>query len=852
MEKKEKMKFVRSKTTAALIALFLVLTIAVTLVALPIANAHIPAWEIPTYAYLTVQPDPVGVGQPLTIVFWLDKVPPTAAGIAGDRWRNLKIDVTKPDGSTETLGPYTSDPVGSGWTIYTPDQVGIYTFVFKFPGQVVSQTGPTGIVGSTSDYINDTYLSSTATATTTVQEEAIPSVPIYPLPTEYWTRPIEGENTAWYTIASNWLSGSHIIGKFQPDGTAPDSAHVMWTKPLLFGGVAGGTNTGSDGMTFYDGSQYENKFTDPIILYGRLYYTLPKSDSASGGGYICVDLLTGETLWWQNYTTVRPSFGQLYDFESMNQHGVIPNGYLWATSTASGVTTWQAFDPLDGNWLFSETNVPSGTTVYGPNGEILAYQLNIAAKWLALWNNTAAHALTGATSPTDFTSSGFYQWRPVGKTVDASDGYSWNVTIPALPTGTTVRAAIYDDLMLCSSGSFGGVSATNEGYTMYALSLKSTSRGQQLWTKNYAAPSGNTTLRFGSADPTTRVFVMYDKETLQWLGFSLDDGSLLWTTGSENPWNFYAGAGGALRTDTVAYGKLYSTGYSGIVYCYDLNTGKLLWNYTAKSGLATPYGGYPLGIAAIADGKLYLNTNEHSSNAPYWKGAKMRCVNATTGEEIWTLAAHGTSSYGSWGQAVADGYLTYLNVYDNQIYCVGKGPSQTTVMASPKVSVNGDNVLLEGTVIDIAAGTTQAEQVARFPNGVAAVSDDSMDQWMEYVYMQKPCPTDATGVEVSLDTLDPNGNFVHIGTATSDMTGNYGYAFTPEVPGLYTIIATFAGSNSYFGSYAETFINVDEAPAVTAAPEYPQPIDPTMTIVYATVAIIIAIAIAVLLISRRK
>ena len=73
-----------------------------------------------------------------------------------------------------------------------------------------------------------------------------------------------------------------------------------------------------------------------------------------------------------------------------------------------------------------------------------------------------------------------------------------------------------------------------------------------------------------------------------------------------------------------------------------------------------------------------------------------------------------------------------------QIYCFGKGPSATTVTASPKVSVNGDSVLVEGTVIDTAAGTKQNEQAARFPNGVPAVSDASMSAWMEYVYMQKP------------------------------------------------------------------------------------------------------------------
>ena len=68
---------------------------------------------------------------------------------------------------------------------------------------------------------------------------------------------------------------------------------------------------------------------------------------------------------------------------------------------------------------------------YGPNGEILRYVLNSNGKWLALWNNTAAHDLTASTNPHDFTSINYNQWRPVGKSVNASNAYSWNVSVPA-------------------------------------------------------------------------------------------------------------------------------------------------------------------------------------------------------------------------------------------------------------------------------------------------------------------------------------------------------------------------------------------------------------------------------------
>src|SRR3972149_9378096 len=133
------MQFSRSKTTATIIALFLVLTITATLVALPIANAHTPPWtNRPTYCYVAVAPPTAGVNQEVLFVFWLDWIPPPSTGAYGDRWQ-FYVDVTKPDGTKETLGqPFTSDPVGGSWTLYTPTQLGTYTVVARFPGQTLT------------------------------------------------------------------------------------------------------------------------------------------------------------------------------------------------------------------------------------------------------------------------------------------------------------------------------------------------------------------------------------------------------------------------------------------------------------------------------------------------------------------------------------------------------------------------------------------------------------------------------------------------------------------------------------------------------------------------------------------
>jgi hypothetical protein len=643
--------------------------------------------------------------------------------------------------------------------------------------------------------------------------------------------------------------------RFQPDGIAPGSPHIMWTKPIQDGGVVGGNQTIQPGVTYYPGLSYETKFNYPIIMNGRLYYGLPRSDAGSGGGYVAVDLRTGKTLWWQNYT-VNPSFAQLFYYDSMNQHGVIPDGYLWATSG----TTWICYDGLDGNWLFNLTSVPSATTgtsysaftarEYGPHGEILLYVFNFNTTtnsgWLGLWNNTCEQqGLHGALG----TSSSAYQWRPVGKTVNMSQAYSWNVTIPVLPNvggSPTVRYIIADDMLLGSFGTPGGV-GTNPGCTVFALSLKPQSRGTLLWIKDYPAPAGNITRSFEAVDPDNRVFTMSDKETRQWTGYSMDDGRLLWgPVGDTRDLNFYAtvGSGGVSNVGYVAYGNLYVDGYGGELFCYSTKDGKLLWKYNnTNAGLNEPWGLYPLFTGVICDGKIYLYSNEHSPNAPLYKGEQVRCLNATTGEELWTMFGWAcVGGFADWGWPTADGYIAYLNAYDMQIDCIGRGPSATTIEAPMNSIALGSSVVIRGSVTDTSAGTMQDEQKARFPNGVPAVSDESMSTWMEYVYMQKPRPTNATGVTVTIDVIDSNNNYRNIGSTTSDANGFYSFQWKPDIPGKYTVIATFDGSESYWPSHAETAFAVDEAA--------PQPTQQTLALpptemyfAISTAAIIIAIAI---------
>jgi hypothetical protein len=118
-----------------------------------------------------------------------------------------------------------------------------------------------------------------------------------------------------------------------------------------------------------------------------------------------------------------------------------------------------------------------------------------------------------------------------------------------------------------------------------------------------------------------------------------------------------------------------------------------------------------------------------------------------------------------------------------------------------------------------------------------------MKQWMEYVYMQQDKPTTTAGVPINVAVIDSNGNYRNVGNTASDSSGAYSLQWTPDITGKYTVIATFAGSNAYYGSSAETSFAVDQAPA-TPAPTQTQILSASDAyLLPGIISIIVAIAV---------
>jgi hypothetical protein len=932
------MQITKNRMMTYVTALFLVLTITATsvFVFLPLTSAHDPPWIVPTNAYVSCSPSTVGVNQYTVIVCWLDRYSPTSGGETGQCWEGFQLDITKPDGSKQTIGPWKCrSAVASDYQTFTPDQVGTYTIVFSWPGGIVTDNLAAGTGTYQVADIGDKFLGATSQpAKLVVIEQQTAIYPETPVPTDYWTLPINAQNRAWSTLPSNWLKGTWLTYGFQNEGTAPSSSHVLWTAPVTASsptsvGYPGGLADAQWPTLQNNINDYQNTWSTPIIMNGVIYYNSPQTQQSVKYGYYAVDLYDGQQLWFnngsnngvgnpytislpgansysygQNYATL--TLGQMYHYYSDNGDGVA--SYLWIQFG----TTWYMLDPSTGNRILTLVNVPSGTAATDQDGNLLIYSYTANTGNFRCWNSSQAIFRAAPTS------TGEQVWRPPnGIVIDAVNdslwvnasstwgtglpsivkealkvphsGYSMNVTdnslknlpgtITILQDSNRVPKQIFGKSITTTYNIGGGSSATadtiaiwlaniNEHATSYSpfptlpgsinTNLGFTVTLAYSKTLTVPLPNNNYTWSIPVVNYDNGIFILECQQTRQKWCYNLATGDLKWGPTIQTPqMGFYTTGGGGGLQGGVYYGVYLAmdpNNYYGQIYAYNVTTGDSMWIYNAT---AAPYNresaygdNMPLMLGAVADGKIYVYSTEHSPTNPIWRQSYIRCINMFDGTLVWKL------QHFAWGgPAISNGYLVSCSQYDNLIYCIGKGPSSTTVQGSFTSITAGSTAIIQGTVTDQSPGALAHETIYGSTSGVAAVSEESQEAWMEYIYEQQPKPTDATGVPVSIDAIDPNGNLIHIGDATSDTSGTFGYSWTtPNIPGQYTIMASFKGSNSYGSSSAQTYMNIEEtAPTPSPIAETIQP-QTEMYIIGVGVAIIIAVAIgfAVTILTLRK
>ncbi len=794
----------KNRKIATTFALIFIASMMASMFALP-NFAVAETGDMVTYPFVEAIPNPVGVGQRTLINLGLINY----LAVDGDGW-NVTLTITDPSGKSTSIDLMTWS-TGTVGHSFIPETNGTYILKCTFD-RVYYKSSTTRV--ATGWYA----ASETEPYELIVQEQPVQSFPGHSMPSEYWSRPIDSQLREWWSVTGSWLQAPNNLYALNND--APESAHILWTRAI--GDTMGGLTGDGSEVAYQNGDAYEGKWSGSIIISGILYYnkyTTSFYSSAPRQEVVAVDLHTGEQLWSKVLDgNGRISFGQILRWNCLNNRGAFSYVYV-----ASGSNLY-AFEASTGDWLFNFTNVPTGTTYYGPNGELLKYSIQNLGNAtnpnyrLLRWNSSWL-VIQGRTGMMESWGSAIQntQW-------NGTRGYDINVSIANTLPSTSILKVFPGDRVIGGNYTVASNVSSNNGVTLWALSLEAGREGQQLFSNTWTAPESWTALAGGMQSnfmvysQEENVVIFWAKEARINYAFSLETGKYLWETEPQ----IYADA----WTDSpayergIAYGNLYSASCGGIVYCFDIKTGETVWTYNAKDKYGESYisGNWWLIMTFISDGKLYFGHMEHSAQEPKPRGAPFLCLNATDGSLIWEI--DGAFRQTRWGgrAILGDSIMATMDTYDSQIYAVGKGPSQTTVNPMPMTIVEGSSVVISGSITDVSPGTKDSSIAMRFPNGVPAVSDASQSEWMLYVYKQFSQPSSATGVPVSIDAVDPNGNYVHLGDAVSDSSGSYSTMVKPDTAGKYTVYVTFAGTSSYYGSYASTGLGVEQSTETTPTP----------------------------------
>ena len=801
---------------------------------------------VDTLAFLSFSPNPVGVNQQVLVNIWFN--PPTHYNryLAG-----ISVVITKPDGTTQTVDniiTYGGD--ATAWFQFNPDQVGTYKLKLNFPGGYFPAGNIAGGYAQAAYiWLDSAYYKpcSTEEQTLTVQSNQVYSYPPSALPTDFWSHPVQPSNREWASVLGNYPFTGNMPNPpadtnpyasnyhYTPYVLAPNSAHIIWMRQGAFSGILGG-DYGDYTMTSGGGSP-------SVIFQGRCYQTVTQASStgtASQSVWQCYDLQTGQ-IYWQiplasgqsAPTTIHydKNLGEVPGAEAAT--GVTPYFVSITSPTTSAAGRIIYYSPFTGVVAANVTGPPNGITagtIYADPYVYSIQTINATTNQYCLiqWSITrnmqtdTSNMVTQSTISTDnFTariiSNVTYPWSSLG-TCDFQAGLAATIQTSALYPNL---GAIYGTRIMATD--------LNTGKLLFNITTPDTCESSSELVVDHG-------------------LIAMAMEGRHWDCFDRT-GKQVWTSEQTGyPW------GDWWAYSVSSYGgKIIGSSYDA-TYAINWADGKIAWRFEAPApAYETPYvdpngtSVYPFfsGVQ-IADNKVFAFNTEHTASQPLTRGWRLFAIDATTGAGVWNITGSMTPG------AVADGYLTASNAYDGCMYVFGKGQSTTTISAPQTQITSGTKAVISGTVLDQSPAQL----------GKACVSDSSMATYMEYLHMQMPIGgiynnVTITGVPVSIDAVDPNGNPVHIGDTTSDVSGTFAYTWAPTIPGDYQITATFIGSNSYGSSWAQTHATVVDSQATTAPTTIEKVIGTTndtlfTALIAGIIAIIIAIAIIGVLLLRKK
>ncbi len=769
---------------------------------IPLPTGVTPDLELESISHLSFSPNPVGGNQQFIVNMWVQ--PPI---YNCRKFSDFKVTITKPSGAVQeiVMDSYMAD--GTAWFQYIADEIGTWTLKFDFPGGYFPSGNYTrtreGYEPAVTNFEESVYYrpSSDGPYDLEVIDETVYSWPEDELPTDYWTRPVSAYHREWWPILGNWpwrgVGGGddwpadtnkyYSNYRFTPYVQGPESAHVVWERLAIRGGLIGG-DLGP--ISYWPAGGFGSSPEQPDMIFAGMVYqgdmNLVIDGVSRSDVWQCYDLRTGEVIWQKYPVTQEPTYIVYTERNRVATPGEeARKSGLSVDLLYVGQGRYIKYDPWTGAVRLNASIAPlTSGTLYADPWLLTSQNLGGGNRRLINWTvgrdpeTGQTHMLIQSNITWPFSNIGDVQDFEAGIALDAS-GISSEAT------------------------------GVRDNYRLRAASLTT---GAILWDKT-------TDLGFGFFSGSTDVAdhgkyaVRFNDGT--WHCWDLYTGNHLWQSEiSSWPWSTFG------SYDVVsAYGYIFSTQYDGVV-AIDWDTGKVAWHFEALTEYPyeTPYQSrYPFFVDSwVADGKFYTYADEHSISQPIYRGLKSYCLDAMTGEEIW--------SWTNFGQpiAIADGYLISHSLYDGYQYVIGRGESETTVQA-PKTSIpKGTALMIEGTVLDLSPAQP----------GTACVSKESMGTQMDYLHMQMPIDSvwhneTITGVPVTLTAIGSDGSVIDIGTTTTNgYYGTFGLSWTPTEEGTYEIIASFEADESYGSSGAATYVTVGPAPSPAILIQPVEPVEP--------------------------
>ncbi|MDR2700359.1 MAG: PQQ-binding-like beta-propeller repeat protein [Nitrososphaerota archaeon] len=760
-------------------------------------------------AFLSVSPDPVGVGQNLLINVWT-----TFAPGEGKYMDDFLVVITDPDGLKQEVSLISYPDDGTSWFNYMPSKVGDYQFQFFFGGAYFPEgyfSGGAWSESRTGAFANAIYNPSvyctpaeTRITTVTVQENFV--IPwLLTLPdNEYWTRPVQPNmRNSWEMLGAYPWTSANIVGVtnnawhdnyYGPFIPAVNTPHIVWKRTANIAGLIGGE---AEKTTLTS-----NPGTPSVIYMGRAYQT--RTELINGiptSCAVCYDLRTGELYY------ARPAVNGgitpthiAYNYPSSSSGTVtvelstISDGLLYKINPNTGATTNVTLPGFSGNgsaidvlfrdgYYYSFQGIKTNTANPAPNVTVTESYEGYLIKWNSLG------------STTNFTSR-------IASNVSVTMPLSYRTAYQTSGYGNVLGGIDYESMIRVEQHRF-----IYGGYYGWNLVAYNMSKGEIIWNISSSVSD------MSSAYRPTNVWIrhglyMAEMELGVIKAWDLYTGKEKWEvrTDYDYPWGIF------WMYDEAAYENLiYAVGYTG-VWAIDENTGEVAWQYVDPAPpFETPYTSNDASVYTVQDirvigGLLYVTNNEHTPNQPYPRGWGMICLDALTGEYQWKIS--GTRMQAG---AAAEGYLTAASTYDGTMYVLGKGESKTSISGPQTAVSKGSSVVLTGKVLD-----QSPVSIGKTAGGIACVADESMALWMDYNYLQLPIDgiygnETIKGVQVFLTAENENGEYTYIGEAYTDSSGTFSCLWTPEKTGKYTVTATFDGSNAYGASSDTTAIGVVEA-----------------------------------------